>query len=294
MHDILIVDNEPFDLSILQVMLEDDNYRFLTASTDEETKRLISDTQPHLAAILIDWILPDSDGVALLAWLKSRPELADVEVIVHSVEFESANVERGIECGAYYYVTKPFEEVQLEAIVRAAISSFELKRRLRGEVKASEDVFAMLSQGRFKFKTVEEASLLAVYLASACRSPSCSMGIRELLVNAVEHGNLEISYDEKGQLLADHTLEAERSRRLGLDKYRDRCVEVTLQRTSTQVSMTIKDSGRGFNFERFLTMDDERLFDAHGRGVLMASSCLELQYIEPGNEVRVNIPIAQT
>ena len=291
MHNILIVDNESFDLSALQEMLDEADYRFVTATSGAETKEIITKHEPHLAAILIDWILPDTDGVALLVWLKSRPELRDVDVIVHSIEFDPENVERGIDCGAYYYLTKPFEELQLEAIVRAAISSHELKQRLKEKVKATEDAFRLLDHGRFRFRTIAEAELLAIHIASACGTPDCSIGLRELLVNAVEHGNLEISYEEKGRLLSGQRLDAERNRRLALTKYRDRFVEVGLQRFPGRMEVTIKDSGRGFDFERFMTIDNDRLFDAHGRGVLMASSCLELEYIPPGNHVRIRLPI---
>ena len=293
MHTILIVDDEPFDLKTLQAMLDDEDYRFVTAASSAEAKAVIAKHQQPLAAILLDWVLPDTDGVELLSWLKSRPELSDVEVIVHSVEFDPENVKRGIDCGAYYYLTKPVEELQLEAIVRAAILSTELKRRLKDKVKAAEDAYRLLDQGRFKFRTIEEADLLAVHIASACGIAECSMGLRELLVNAVEHGNLEISYEEKGRLLTAQNLDAERRRRLALAKYRDRLVEVSLQRLPGHMEVTIKDAGHGFDYERYMTMDESRLFDAHGRGVLMASSCLELEYIQPGNYVRVRLPIEE-
>ena len=291
MHNILIVDDEPFDLSVLEQMLDDANYRFVKATSGRETRQLITAQTRHLAAILIDWVLPDTDGLELLAWLKARPELGDVEVIVHSVAFHPKHVEKAVDCGAYYYLTKPFQELQLEAIVRAAISSFELKQRLKEKVQATEDAFRLLEQGRFRFRSIEEAELISVHIASACGTPESSVGLRALLVNAVEHGNLEISYEEKGNLLADRRLEAERRRRLELPKYRDRFVEVSLQRFPGQMEVTIKDSGHGFDFEHFMTIDEDRLFDAHGRGVLVASTCLELEYIHPGNHVRVRLPI---
>ena len=292
MHKILIVDNEPFDLSLLEQMLDEDDYHFVKATSAQETKQIIAAQGAQLAAMLIDWILPDTNGVELLAWLKSRPELNDVEVIVHSVEFDPENVEQGIDCGAYYYLTKPFEELQLEAIVRAAISSFELKQRLKAKVRATAGAFRLLDQGRFKFRTIDEADLLAIHIASACGDEDCAVGLRELLVNAVEHGNLEISYEDKGRLLAERKLNAERRRRLSQAKYRDRYVEVSLQRLPDRMEVTIKDTGRGFDFERFMTIDEDRLFDAHGRGVLVATTCLELEYIQPGNHVRVRLPIA--
>lgn len=293
MHTIMIVDNEPNDLAMLQQMLDETDYQFLTASTGTEAQALLSDSSVNVATILVDWILPDINGVELLGWMKSQPHLAEVEVVVHSAEFHVKSVERGIDSGAYYYLTKPFEEPQLEAIVRAAISAYELKKRLIRQVRTTEDAFRLLDVGRFRFKSVEEADLLAVHIASACGTPDASMGLRELLVNAVEHGNLGITYDEKSRLLAENRLEAERKRRLASAEYRDRRGELTLQKLPGFVEVTIRDEGPGFDFERFMTMDDERLFDAHGRGVLMASASLELEYLNPGNYVRVRMPIEE-
>lgn len=294
MNDILIVDNEPAALESLKRMLEGESFGIQAAASGAEAKKLLLRDPGSLLAVLLDWTLPDVDAIGFLQWIRSEPSLADLEVIVHSEEFDPENVKNGIECGAYYYLTKPFDEPQLEAIVRAAVSTCQLRRRLVTEVEATQDAFQLLDIGRFRFRTVEEGDLLAIHIASACGQPDATLGLRELFLNAVEHGNLGITYDDKTQLVEEGNLEQERRRRLELPDYRDRRVEVTVQQVPSRMDVTVRDEGQGFEYERFLTMDEERLFDAHGRGVMMAASTLEIEYLPPGNHVRISVPIQRS
>ncbi len=110
-------------------------------------------------------------------------------------------------------------------------------------------------------------------------------------MNAVEHGNLGITYDEKGRLLEEGKLADECQKRLTLPEYRDRRVEVRLSRGRGSIKITIRDEGEGFDFEKYKTIDEERLFHSHGRGVLMASATLDLEYVAPGNKVAIRLPV---
>ncbi len=290
MRTIVIVDNEPFEISLLQQMLEDDTYRFETATTGAEAKELLKRLGLDTTVIVLDWVMPDTDGVELLRWIKSQPFAVDLEVIVHSEEFVPENVETAIACDAYYFLTKPYDEPQLEAIVRAAVESVEQRRELERLARETRDAVRLLETGVFRFRTLDEAELLAIHLASACGQIDQSLGLRELLVNAVEHGNLGITYDQKGQLIEKGSLLDECRRRLRLPEYRDRHVEVTLERDPQSITVTIKDQGAGFDFDKYKTIEVERLFDAHGRGVLVATSMLDLNYVPPGNQVKVRLP----
>jgi hypothetical protein len=113
------------------------------------------------------------------------------------------------------------------------------------------------------------------------------------MVNAVQHGNLSIGYEEKGRLLAKRKLESEMKRRMSHRDYRDRRAQLTIERAPGVMIVTIRDEGPGFDYERYMTLDKNRLFDSHGRGVLLASSTLNLRYIPPGNQVEVQLPLSR-
>ena len=107
------------------------------------------------------------------------------------------------------------------------------------------------------------------------------LGLTELLVNAVEHGNLEISYDEKTELTRERALQREISRRLALPAYRDRVAAVRFERSGGRVQVEICDQGPGFDPEPYLTIDPRRVFDSHGRGIAIAKllSFDRLEYV---------------
>ncbi len=147
----------------------------------------------------------------------------------------------------------------------------------------------LIVEGRFRFKRLSEAHLLAEFLAEVCPNPRLAiMGITEILVNAVEHGNLGISFEEKSKLqLEAHWLE-EIDRRLSLPEHINQFVEVELTRTETEIRIKVTDQGNGFNWQQYQsTTPNNNLLSTHGRGIMMAKNLAfqRLEYAGKGNEV---------
>ncbi len=289
MASILIVDDEPVELAVLEEVLGEEGYQLYTASNGEEARKILENGVEDVRAVLLDWVMPRMSGLELLQWIKSHPDLANIEVVLQSGKLGAEDAEQGIANGAYYYLTKPCQIPQLRAVMRAAVANCEAKASLVDQIRKTEDAFRLLVDGKFELRTLPEAESLAVGIAATCATCQRAMGLFELLVNAVEHGNLGISYEEKSKLLEDGTYEQEIRRRLDLPENRDKKVEVDVQRTHRGMSVLIKDQGPGFNYQDYLHFDPKRLFDSHGRGIFLANSMLSIQYIDPGNQVRVDI-----
>lgn len=154
-------------------------------------------------------------------------------------------------------------------------------------------VLRLIADITLRFRTLEEAAAVSSFLGSLCEDPQQEIGIHELLINAVEHGNLEITYDEKSAFLAAGRMREEIDHRLTLSRYCDRFVTVEVRLTGEGREILIKDEGPGFDFQRFQVFDPARLFHCHGRGVLLASAALSIEYLPPGNQVMVRIPDAE-
>jgi anti-sigma regulatory factor (Ser/Thr protein kinase) len=147
---------------------------------------------------------------------------------------------------------------------------------------------ALLQSAIFSLRTIEEARDLGAVLARACPDPEAAViGLTELLVNAVEHGNLGITYDEKTRLRTQASWEEEVHRRLTLPEYAARNAEVWFERADGEIRFTIRDRGDGFDWKQYLDVAPERAFDTHGRGILMARHFTfhSLEYRGCGNEV---------
>jgi anti-sigma regulatory factor (Ser/Thr protein kinase) len=146
----------------------------------------------------------------------------------------------------------------------------------------------LLHRAEFRYQNLSEARDLALLLADASQDPARTLnGYSELLINAVEHGNLGISYAEKSSLLHEGRWVAEVEARLQHPDYADRLVEVTLDKTGGASRVTITDQGKGFDWQAYVEFSPERVFDLHGRGIAMskAISFDSIEYVGSGNSV---------
>lgn len=137
-------------------------------------------------------------------------------------------------------------------------------------------------------RTIPEARDLAVSLAAAYPDPDRAVvGLTELLVNAVEHGNLGITYREKSELLERGELEREIARRLSLPALAARRVKVIFRREAEQLTTSIEDEGDGFDWRPYLDYDPERALDPNGHGIAIACgmSFDDVTYVGRGNVV---------
>src|SRR4029079_9930024 len=115
-----------------------------------------------------------------------------------------------------------------------------------------------------------------------------------LLVNAVEHGNLGIGYQEKAALLDHGDLRGEIARRLSLPDLAARRVRVVLRREPDRLVVTIEDEGQGFDWKPFIEYDPERVLDRHGPGIAITRgmSFDEVSYEGRGNVVVATVRLA--
>jgi anti-sigma regulatory factor (Ser/Thr protein kinase) len=153
----------------------------------------------------------------------------------------------------------------------------------------------LLNGARFVFRTLEEARALASMVASVFPDPKrVEVGISELMLNAVEHGNLEISYEEKSRLLASGSLEHEVARRIAILPYAERYAVAEIRRTTEEIQLVIHDQGPGFDWRPYLEFSQDRACDAHGRGIATARlMCFSrLEYRGNGNEVLATVRLA--
>ncbi|CAK0781755.1 hypothetical protein CCP3SC15_970005 [Gammaproteobacteria bacterium] len=125
-------------------------------------------------------------------------------------------------------------------------------------------------------------------MSGICPNPENSyIGLRELLVNAIEHGSFGITYDEKSYLKKNDAWDAELKRRQSLPEYIGKYVTVHFKRNEDEIRFLIKDEGSGFNWRPYLEFDFTRAFDPNGRGIFMAKTLGFdfLEYHGIGNEV---------
>ncbi|MGV6857933.1 MAG: response regulator [bacterium] len=115
----LLVEDDDAIREMLRVFLSSKNYRVLEASDGASALASLAERNPEI--ILLDWMLPDTDGVTLLKKIRSTPNQRDIPVIMLTAKAEERDKIRGLEGGADDYVTKPFSLHEVEARMRSLI-----------------------------------------------------------------------------------------------------------------------------------------------------------------------------
>ncbi len=285
---ILAVDDEPLNLEIIGEFLSGEGHRLRMAGNGEEAWAALNEAGAAFDLVILDRMMPVLDGMALLRRMKAEARFGRMPVIMQTAAAAPEQVREGLDAGAYYYLTKPYQAEALLAIVRAALEEARERAGLAARIAAHADALRLMDEAEFGFRTLEEANQLAAFLAQACPGPDMAvMGLSELMVNAVEHGNLGISYAEKKRLkLEDRWLE-EVEQRLADERYRQRRARVRVRRLPTELEFTIVDEGAGFDWAEFLELSPERAYDPNGRGIALARqvSFARLEYRDAGNVV---------
>lgn len=143
-------------------------------------------------------------------------------------------------------------------------------------------------------QSLTEAKNLSEQLSQFCpMSDQVQLGLSEILINAIEHGNLEISYDKKTELKNKDCWQEFIEEHLQKSPYKERYVQVTFQRLKGRIDICVKDCGQGFDWRGYNRQDDTKQFDYHGRGLLLAQSlCFNsMTFNEKGNEVTCSISL---
>lgn len=287
---LLLVDDTPTALKLLGLMVESMGWQFDSAVDGEDALAKVN-AQPadYYSVIVSDWMMPKLNGLELLKALKADPARRHIPLIMQTALADSDSMKAGLEAGAFYYLTKPLDMSVVQSVIAAAIKDSGAHFALRSELGKITRSFGLVRQAQFQYKNLDEVRGLATLLAClACNAEDAVVGLFELMVNAVEHGNLGITYDEKTALIDNDRLSDEIEHRLSLPEYRDKVVTVDLSLVGDEIEVIIRDQGNGFEFADYLQFSIERALDNHGRGIMMAnhSGFNSMEYLDGGRSVR--------
>ncbi|CAN1557916.1 hypothetical protein MCEMSEM23_02505 [Rhabdaerophilaceae bacterium] len=162
---------------------------------------------------------------------------------------------------------------------------------IRDFIENNRPAIGRLMRASFEIRSLQEAENLATMLASHCPNPElASIGLWELLSNAIEHGNMEIDFAEKSRLLIQGEFHAEIDRRLSTPPYSGRCARVSFRQYRSHVWIRIVDQGKGFDTQAF-SGEFAQIDAPNGRGIAMARQITfaTLTYLGNGNAVEATI-----
>ena len=288
---ILLVEDDDIVAGLIESLLGDRGL-VVTRCADAEAGWAALEARGEFETILLDRQLPGMDGLALLRKIKELPRLRDIPVVLETSEDSTEAIREGLAAGAYYYLTKPIQPELMLAVVDAALEQRRQFLEIQTTALEAEAALLALDHGVFHCRTLAESRRLAHGLARGFPDPQrVLLGLPELLANAVEHGNLGITYADKTRLLIEGQWADEVARREVRPELSSRRVTITLEREPGAIRLTICDEGSGFDWHKYVELHPVRAFDPHGRGIAMAlmMSFDSLEYRGNGNTVVVAI-----
>ncbi len=168
---VLVVDDDPQTLAYVRKALSDAGYDPVVTADPGEALRLMRDGRPHL--VLLDMILPGSDGIELMADIL---RIADVPVVFLSAYGRDQTIAQALDAGAADYIVKPFSPTELVARVGAALRRREEPSRagarepyVLGDLTVDHAERVVTAAGRRVRLTATEYDLLHMLAANAGR-----------------------------------------------------------------------------------------------------------------------------
>ncbi|SCA56926.1 hypothetical protein MTBPR1_30296 [Candidatus Terasakiella magnetica] len=156
-------------------------------------------------------------------------------------------------------------------MVLSFVLSHLRRRNIREMMVNAVAGITQLTNGEFTFKSLEEAQALALLIASlAPEKKILRLGLMELFVNAIEHGNLGITHEEKIQLRNEGKWIEEVEKRQSDEKFRDLYASLKLKRDGDRLKLCLCDEGQGFDWKKVLQKSKEKInLTKSGRGIVI-------------------------
>jgi anti-sigma regulatory factor (Ser/Thr protein kinase) len=160
----------------------------------------------------------------------------------------------GLSQGVTRFLRKPVDREAFEATMAADLPELALNLG-----------------GHFLFRTLDDIADLSQLVAGLCPDPEMvQIGLSELMLNAVEHGNLGIGFVRKGELMQEGTWRNELERLLRMPANQQRFASLQVECRDDGVRFVIRDQGAGFDPRPYLHFNPERSMELHGRGIAIA------------------------
>ena len=116
---VLVVDDDPVIVRLLEVNFEMEGYTVLTAADGQEAIDQVRRGRPDV--VVCDIMMPKLNGLEVVERLRADEATADLPVILLSAKAQTSEIQRGIDAGAVDYVTKPFSSPELLTRVEVAL-----------------------------------------------------------------------------------------------------------------------------------------------------------------------------
>ena len=290
MAHILVVDDSPLQVRQLELLLTDAGHRVESAEHGEAALAVVRRRRPDV--VLTDMQMPVMDGLTLVAAL--RAEFPGLPVVLCAGSGSEELAVEALRAGAAHYFPKRRVTADAVPILDEILAVAAAQRKqclLLDCITAVEHTYSLANDPDLAALVVGQTEQLMRQLGLFDLGDQMRVGVavQEAVVNAIVHGNLEVSSVLKGgDWRAYHAAVAERA---ALPPYRDRRVAVTIRAVrGRSLTVTVADQGPGFDPTALSDPTDPcNIEKGSGRGLLLIRTFFDAVTHSPtGNTITMH------
>lgn len=273
----------PHDRSVLASEGHGPGIEIVVAASKAEVAKFLQ--EHHFDLFLLDADFPKEDLRAIIAAVRLRA--LELPIIFVTENPNSEIMFLSMESGSLDVLRKPVDERFIKRLLTSQrerllsgrslqVESFVANKAVTYELPSDVNLLPLAANK-------VAADIYATGAISAAQMYSLNLAIFECLTNALEHGNLEIGYNRKTQLIADGDYLAKLRQLCQEEPFRSRQIRLDYTISRNEIEVGISDDGKGFDFkevESVPAIGQENEF--HGRGLPLAMKMVDRLRYEPG------------
>jgi len=287
MASVLVVDDSAVERHRVEKLLHKiADLTVLTAANGKEAIALLG--REHLDVVLTDMQMPEMDGLQMVEEIRAKfPAVPVVLMTAHGSEEVAV---QALQKGAASYVPKRNLAQDLEETI---VSVLAISKSSRSQRRLLESLMQTESQFVLENDTTLIPSLIGHLESNLTRMKLCdenglirvAVALREAVINAIHHGNLEVPSElrEQDEKLYYEKVEERRQQ----EPYQDRRVHVLARESHREAVYVVRDEGPGFDPTSLPDpLDPANLEKVSGRGLLLIRTFMdEVHHNKRGNEI---------
>ncbi len=289
---VLIIEKDADARERIKTQLIDHCCEVITVADGASATELMKDRNLHLVLMEYD---PNNPSCNLEVLKNIKNLNHKLFVVVMTDEGCEDSAAEALRHGASNYLTKPVHKTILQLLVDKFETTIECEKRralVRDLIKSDQTRLHLPNDGRLVTPIVEHILDNVRETRPQLDTSGIHLGLEEIIRNAIEHGNLEIGFEEKGKALQNFALPELVEQRASDPRLKARRVIIDYRIEEGVLHCTVEDEGKGFDYAQYTDnwnpLSEEGLNQLNGRGIFLTKAFFdEVNYVGRGNIVEL-------
>jgi CheY-like chemotaxis protein len=286
MATVLIADDTPLDRRLASRLLEEIGWTVLCAEDGQQALEQVATNEPDI--VLTDMQMPKMDGLELVKELAATHPA--IPVILMTAYGSQELAVRALQEGAASYVPKERLARDLTSTAKSVLAIAQAKRESEALIDSMRQVESeyVLPNAVDSLDTLIghiKDQLISLGLFGQADVLRVGTALYEALINAIEHGNLELRSETRDQPSNSYRLLMEE--RAAMPRFQKRHVYLTTKMSHSEAVFVVRDEGHGFDPTTLPDpTDPDNVGKVNGRGLFLIQTFMdEIRFNDPGNEL---------